>query len=70
MSAELRLVMQKVKEKRLYVSGSYGTYLGKEFMDSQKIMQLTDIVREGRAANVSEAIAVYEAGRQQSQPGR
>lgn len=69
-SAELRSIMQKVKETRLHVSGSYGTYLGKEFMDSQRIMQLTDIVREGRASNVSEAIAVYEAGRQQSQSGR
>lgn len=59
-SEELRLVMQKVKEKRLYATDHYGTYLGKEFMDSQKIVELCNIVRGGKAANVSEAIAIYQ----------
>lgn len=58
-SEELRQVIQRVKEKRLYATDHYGTYLGKEFMDSQKIVELCNIVREGKATNVSEAIAIY-----------
>lgn len=65
-SGELRLVMQQVKEKRLAVTGSYGTYLGKDFMDSQKIAELAGIVRDGMASNVSEAISVYQARCQQN----
>lgn len=59
-SGELREVMQRVKEKRLFATDHYGIYLGKEFMDSQKIVELRSIVQEGKASNVSEAIAVYQ----------
>ncbi len=61
---ELRIVMQQVKDRRLSVTERYGTYLGKEFMDSQRIVELTSIVQEGRASNVSEAIAAYQSQRQ------
>lgn len=59
-AAELQEVTQKVKEKRLYAMDHYGTYLGKEFMDSQKVVELCAIVQAGKASNVSEAIAVYQ----------
>lgn len=61
---ELRTVMQQVKEQRLQVTERYGTYLGREFMDSQRIVELSAIVQEGRASNVSEAVSVYQAQRQ------
>ncbi|MCI8660812.1 MAG: hypothetical protein HFG54_11325 [Lachnospiraceae bacterium] len=69
-SAELRSVMQQMKEKRMHVTGCYGTYLGQEFMDAQKIVQLSELVREGRASNVSEAISVYKAQGQKNQGAR
>lgn len=57
---ELRQITQQVKEKRLYVTEHYGTWLGREFMDSQRIAELCGIVQEGMASNVSEAITVYQ----------
>lgn len=60
---ELRQVMQQVKEKRLHVTDHYGTWLGREFMDSQRIVELCGIVQEGMASNVSEAITVYQERR-------
>lgn len=59
-SEELRAVRQQLKEKRLSVTDQYGTYLGREFMDSQKVMELCDLVKSGRASNVSEAVSVYK----------
>lgn len=61
---ELRIVMQQVKDKRLSVTERYGIYLGREFMDSQRIVELISIVQEGRASNVSEAISAYQSQRQ------
>ncbi len=58
---ELRRVRQHRKEKQLSVTSQYGTYLGNEFMDSQKIMELCDLVRAQKASNISEAISVYKS---------
>jgi hypothetical protein len=58
---ELRTVRQQRKEKMLSATSQYGTYLGKEFMDSQKVMELCDIVKDKKASNVSEAISVYKS---------
>lgn len=59
--AQLRVVAADVKNRRLDMTDHYGTYLGKEFLDSAKIAELCVIVQEGKALNVSEAIAVYRS---------
>ncbi len=56
----LKEVKEKVKEKRLYVTNHYGTYLGKEFMSPQKVAELYKIVESGTASSVSESIGVYQ----------
>ena len=56
----LKEVKEKVKEKRLYVTNHYGTYLGKEFMSPQKVAELYKIVESGMASSVSESIGVYQ----------
>ena len=63
-SAELSETRQQTKNRNLYVAEHYGTYLGKEFMDPLKIVELTAIVQAGRAVNVSEAIALYRNEKQ------
>ena len=39
----------------------YGSHLGREFLDPFKISDLSELVRQGRAASVSEAIEVYKS---------
>ena len=56
---QLRATAVEVKNRRLDLTDHYGTYLGKEFLDPEKIAELCAIVQEGKALNVSEAIAVY-----------
>lgn len=58
--AELKDVMAQVKEKRLYITNHYGSYLGKEYMDPLKVAELCAIVQRGEASNVSEAISVHK----------
>lgn len=62
--AQLSETRQQTKTRNLYVAEHYGTYLGREFMEPLKIVELSAIVQEGRAANVSEAIAAYQRERQ------
>lgn len=68
-SSRLADTRQKTKSRNLYVAEHYGTYLGREFLDPLKIVELTAIVQEGRAANVSEAIAMYRKERQKEGAG-
>lgn len=60
LTEQLRVTSVEVKNRRLDVTNLYGTYLGKEFLDTAKIAELSAIVQAGKAENVSEAIAVYQ----------
>ncbi len=57
---DLKVVRQRVKERRLDVTDHYGIHLGREFMDPAKVAKLCLIVQNGQASNVSEAIEVYQ----------
>lgn len=61
---QLQDTQAEVKEKRLYITDHYGTYLGKEFLDHFKITELSSILRSGQAETVSEAIEVYKRQKQ------
>lgn len=56
---QLRATSAEVKEKRLYITNNYASLLGQEFLNPFKINDLCMIIKDGRASNVSEAIAVY-----------
>lgn len=56
---DLKNTLTEMKEKRLHITDNYGTYLGKEYLDSFKIAELCTIIQNGQASNVSEAIAVH-----------
>ena len=56
---QLRTTSAEVKEKRLYITDNYASHLGAEFLDSFKINDLSNIIRQGEAANISEAIGIY-----------
>ena len=59
--ARLKEAQIHAKEQALLVTDQYETYLGKEFLQPDKLSELAKIVRGGRASNLSEAIAVYQA---------
>lgn len=59
---EMRLKEAQIhaKEQALLVTDQYETYLGKEFLQPDKLSELAKIIRSERASNLSEAIAVYK----------
>lgn len=60
-SEEVREAEIKVKEQTLFITDNYESYLGKEFMVPEKLDELADFIRMGKAATISEAEAVYKS---------
>lgn len=57
---QLRATAAEVKAQRLFITDNYASHLGKEFLDSFKINDLTTIIQSGQASNISEAIEIYK----------
>lgn len=57
---QLRTTEAKVKERRLYITDHYGMYLGNDLLEPLKLAELTALVQEDRAKNLSEAIEIYK----------
>lgn len=51
------------KEQALLVTNQYETYLGKEFLQTDRLSELAKIIRSEQASNLSEAITVYRSQR-------
>lgn len=49
-----------VKEKKIYITDTYESYVGKEFLYEERLEELRQILESGSAANISEAIEVYK----------
>lgn len=58
-SGRRRYTETMVKEKRLYITDTYESYVGKEFLHADRLEELRMILQTGDAANISEAIEVY-----------
>lgn len=52
---------QELKTISLEITNNYEVYLGKEFMQPDKLNELSRIIRMGQATNLTEAIAQYKA---------
>jgi len=68
LKSELELTKQSLEsiaarrsEINLYISDNYEVYLGKEFLQVDKIDALEKIIAEGQASNISEAIDLYQS---------
>lgn len=48
-----------VKKQRIYISSNYEAYLGKEFINIDKLTELKSIMKSGSADTISQAMAVY-----------
>lgn len=62
-SEQLRTTEAQVKERRLYITDHYGMYLGSDLLDPLKVAELTALIQEDKAKNLSEAVAAYQAAR-------
>ncbi len=57
---ELRNLNEELKDKSLFVTNRFGAYLEKEFLQPQRLDALLDLVENGTAANLSEAMDQYK----------
>ena len=49
-----------IKQQRIYISSNYEAYLGKEFVNVQRLTELDNIISLGEAQTISQAMAVYK----------
>lgn len=49
-----------VKEQRIYISSNYEAYLGKEFINVDKLQELYALMKSGVAETVAQALAAYK----------
>ena len=51
---------KKSKEKKIFITDTYESYVGKEFLTAERLEELRRILESGEAGNISEAIEVYK----------
>ena len=50
-----------IKEQRAYISSNYEAYLGREFTNVDRLVDLSDYMREDSSLTISQAIAKYKS---------
>ena len=51
----------RVKEQTLFINDNYASYIGKEFMVPERLDELADMIRMGKASTISEAKTLYKS---------
>lgn len=54
----------QIRQKSLEMTDKYEIYVGKEFMQPDKLAELSRLIRSGQASNISEAISIFKSGKQ------
>lgn len=49
-----------LKKKKVFITDTYESYVGKEFLTAERLEELRRILESGEAGNISEAIEVYK----------
>ena len=52
----VRELEKRVKEESIQITDYYGQYLGREFLQSDRIAELSKLIRSGQASNLTEAM--------------
>lgn len=55
----LKRLENSIKEQNLTITDRYGPYLGKEFLEPERLAELLRIFQNGSASNLTEAMEVY-----------
>lgn len=61
-SEDLCTLERSIKEQNICITDTYGPYLGQEFLDPDKLSQLSRLIQDGTAGNITEAIGAYRRG--------
>ena len=51
-----------IRKQNIHITDTYGPYLGKEYLDTDKLMELSRIIQAGTASNITEAIEMDKNG--------
>ena len=49
---------KSIKDQNIYITDTYGPYLDKEFLEPDRLEELSKLISDGAAANITEAIEV------------
>ena len=52
-----------IRQQNIHITDTYGPYLGKEYLDTDKLMELSRIIQAGTASNITEAIEMDKTER-------
>ena len=66
----LRKLETQIKEQNIHITDTYGPYLGKEFLEPDKISELSRLIQSGTASNITEAIEFYKNSRTEKTPAK
>lgn len=58
-SDRLKYTETIIKEKNIFITDTYESYVGREFLTAERLEELKRILAAGEAANLSEAIEIY-----------
>ena len=64
-----RTLEKQIQEMSLEITDRYETYIGKEFMQPDKLAELARLIRSGQAANISDAIQQYKEEKNKPKEG-
>lgn len=59
LSGQIKETAGELKERRMAMANDYAGHLGREFLEPFRLQELAAILREDRAATITEAIEVY-----------
>lgn len=55
----LKELDNRIREENIYITDTFGPYLGQEFLRPDRLSELSRIIQDGSAANLTEAMELY-----------
>ena len=63
-SRSLKELEEGIKQQNIRITDSFGPYLGKEFLEPDRLSELSRIIQGGAASNITEASGIYKESKQ------
>ena len=70
LSAQLHSLEDSIRDQNIHITDTFGPYLGNEFLEPDRLSELSKLIQSGSAANITEAITLYKAGSQKKADGQ
>ena len=56
----LRELDARIREENIYITDTFGPYLGQEFLKPERLAELARLIQDGSATNLTEAMELYQ----------